>query len=195
MTDGLPVNTQRQRVVGFQRRHSLCPVTLPNSKFNNGSVEPVAEPTGWPLSSGNQQWSREFQQQLPRSSLNHIPFRVDRSVSMIEGNVGSLGSREHQLPTPPPPSPPPPPILPPPSPSPSLRSSFSHPPPLITQTRPTGRWLSPLLPLTDTDSGKFACELVLLKLSGLHNGMGLAEALSVCVWLADPRAPPAHPAS
>ncbi|XP_046891590.1 LOW QUALITY PROTEIN: mRNA decay activator protein ZFP36L1 [Hypomesus transpacificus] len=107
MTDGLPVNTQRQRVVGFQRRHSLCPVTLPNSKFNNGSVEPVAEPTGWPLSSGNQQWSREFQQQLPRSSLNHIPFRVDRSVSMIEGNVGSLGSREHQLPTPPPLMPPP----------------------------------------------------------------------------------------
>uniref|UniRef100_A0A3B5LSN6 mRNA decay activator protein ZFP36 n=1 Tax=Xiphophorus couchianus TaxID=32473 RepID=A0A3B5LSN6_9TELE len=32
-----------QRVLGFQRRHSLCPVTLPNSKFNSGleAAEPA----------------------------------------------------------------------------------------------------------------------------------------------------------
>ncbi|TNN01410.1 hypothetical protein fugu_010792 [Takifugu bimaculatus] len=77
-----PQQRQGLRVAGFQRRHSLCPVTLPNSKFNSSS--------GSELGSGAsaQQWSREGQ--LPRSSLSHIPFRVDRSVSMIEGGVGHL---------------------------------------------------------------------------------------------------------
>lgn len=42
-----------------------------------------------------QQWSREGQ--LPRSSLSRIPFRVDRSVSMIEGNISGLASREDKL--------------------------------------------------------------------------------------------------
>uniref|UniRef100_A0A3B3XWC8 mRNA decay activator protein ZFP36 n=1 Tax=Poecilia mexicana TaxID=48701 RepID=A0A3B3XWC8_9TELE len=72
-----------QRVLGFQRRHSLCPVTLPNSKFNSGCE--AAEPACcWGLGLAcSQQWSRA----LPRSSLSHIPFRVDRSVSMIEGNL------------------------------------------------------------------------------------------------------------
>ncbi|XP_047450969.1 mRNA decay activator protein ZFP36L1 [Mugil cephalus] len=78
-----------QRVLGFQRRHSLCPVTLPNSKFNSSSSSSsseVAESPCWGLSmSPSLQWSRESQ--LPRSSLSHIPFRVDRSVSMIEGNA------------------------------------------------------------------------------------------------------------
>ncbi|XP_069029212.1 mRNA decay activator protein ZFP36L1 [Embiotoca jacksoni] len=86
-TDG-PTGSQRQqhgqRVLGFQRRHSLCPVTLPNSKFNSGGSEaPEAARWGMTAASG-QRWSG----QLPRSSLSHIPFRVDRSVSMIEGNVG-----------------------------------------------------------------------------------------------------------
>uniref|UniRef100_A0A3B1KBQ9 mRNA decay activator protein ZFP36 n=1 Tax=Astyanax mexicanus TaxID=7994 RepID=A0A3B1KBQ9_ASTMX len=91
MADVAPPADQKQRVAGFQRRHSLCPVTLPNSKFNCGSSEPAADSCLWPMGG-------IIGQQLPRSSLNHIPFRVDRSISMIEGHVsGSLGS----LPPPP----------------------------------------------------------------------------------------------
>ncbi|KAM4567188.1 mRNA decay activator protein ZFP36L1 [Odontesthes bonariensis] len=94
-TDGPSTSLQQQqqhsqRVLGFQRRHSLCPVTLPNSKFNSssGGTEAI-ESACWGLSlAANQQWSRDGQ--FPRSSLSHIPFRVDRSVSMIEGNVGHL---------------------------------------------------------------------------------------------------------
>ncbi|XP_072247993.1 mRNA decay activator protein ZFP36L1 [Leuresthes tenuis] len=90
-TDGSSSSLQQQhnqRVLGFQRRHSLCPVTLPNSKFNSSSGPEVIESACWGLSlAANQQWNRDGQ--LPRSSLSHIPFRVDRSVSMIEGNVGS----------------------------------------------------------------------------------------------------------
>ncbi|XP_062275562.1 mRNA decay activator protein ZFP36L1-like [Scomber scombrus] len=97
VTDGLSTSSQQQRqqqhsqrVLGFQRRHSLCPVTLPNSKFN------MSESACWGINmSPNQQWKRDSQ--LPRSSLSHIPFRVDRSVSMIEGNVSSLGGREDKL--------------------------------------------------------------------------------------------------
>ncbi|KAK1785097.1 hypothetical protein P4O66_018527 [Electrophorus voltai] len=92
---------QKQRVVGFQRRHSLCPVTLPNSKFNSSSTDSAGDNGVWPLTTLNQQWTHEHQQ-LPRSSLNHIPFRVDRSVSMIEGHVSSLGEPTAQ-PLPPPP--------------------------------------------------------------------------------------------
>uniref|UniRef100_A0A3Q4GGE6 mRNA decay activator protein ZFP36 n=1 Tax=Neolamprologus brichardi TaxID=32507 RepID=A0A3Q4GGE6_NEOBR len=111
-TDGSSTSSQQQRqqhsqrVLGFQRRHSLCPVTLPNSKFNSSSSSEMTESACWGLNvTSTQQWSREGQ--LPRSSLSHIPFRVDRSVSMIEGN--SLAGREDKaanLPTPPPPPPP-----------------------------------------------------------------------------------------
>ncbi|KAM9358931.1 mRNA decay activator protein ZFP36L1 [Symphorus nematophorus] len=101
-TDGSPAGSQQQqqrqqqslRVLGFQRRHSLCPVTLPNSKFNS-SLE-VTDSACWGLNmASTQQWSREGQ--LPRNSLSHIPFRVDRSVSMIEGNVSTLGGREDKM--------------------------------------------------------------------------------------------------
>lgn len=95
MTDGAGPATQRQRAVGFQRRHSLCPVTLPNSKFNSGSLETSGETSLWPLSVVSQQWNQK--QQLPRSTLNQIPFRVDRSVSMIEGHVSNVNATE-QLP-------------------------------------------------------------------------------------------------
>ncbi|KAG7478920.1 mRNA decay activator protein ZFP36L1-like [Solea senegalensis] len=93
-TDGSSACLQQQhsqRVLGFQRRHSLCPVTLPNSKFNNSCSE-VSDTACWGLSmASKQQWSGEGQ--LPSSVLSHIPFRVDRSVSMIEGN----GSREDKI--------------------------------------------------------------------------------------------------
>ncbi|XP_029923694.1 mRNA decay activator protein ZFP36L1 [Myripristis murdjan] len=96
VTDGPSTGSQQQRqqrVLGFQRRHSLCPVTLPNSKFNSSSSE-VTDPALWGFSmASNQQWKQE----LPRSALNHIPFRVDRSVSMIEGNVGGLAGREDKV--------------------------------------------------------------------------------------------------
>ncbi|KAG7222064.1 hypothetical protein INR49_016763, partial [Caranx melampygus] len=63
-------------------------------KFNSSSSSEVTESTCWGLNmASNQQWSRE----LPRSSLSHIPFRVDRSVSMIEGNISSLGSRHDKM--------------------------------------------------------------------------------------------------
>ncbi|XP_037632462.1 mRNA decay activator protein ZFP36L1 [Sebastes umbrosus] len=101
-TDGSPTGSQlqrqqhSQRVLGFQRRHSLCPVTLPNSKFNHSSSSEVTDSAGWGLNvASNQGWSGESQ--LPRSSLSHIPFRVDRSISMIEGNVSSLGGREDKM--------------------------------------------------------------------------------------------------
>lgn len=91
-----------QRVLGFQRRHSLCPVTLPNSKFNNGngSSSELNDSTCWGLGvASTLQWKRDAQ--LPRSSLSHIPFRIDRSVSMIEG--GSLVGREDKTANVPPP--------------------------------------------------------------------------------------------
>ncbi|XP_068174309.1 mRNA decay activator protein ZFP36L1-like [Antennarius striatus] len=96
-TDGSPPTSQQQslRVMGFQRRHSLCPVTLPNSKFNSSSSE-VTDSDCWGLNMATaQQWSREGQ--LPRSSLSHIPFRVDRSVSMIEGSIGGLVGKEDKM--------------------------------------------------------------------------------------------------
>ncbi|CAL1571995.1 unnamed protein product [Knipowitschia caucasica] len=61
---------------GLQRRHSHCPVTFPNSKKNSSEA-----PGPWGLLLEEQQWGRE----LARSALSHIPFRMDRSVSMIEG--------------------------------------------------------------------------------------------------------------
>uniref|UniRef100_UPI0037E72CFC mRNA decay activator protein ZFP36L1 n=1 Tax=Semicossyphus pulcher TaxID=241346 RepID=UPI0037E72CFC len=103
-TDGSPASSEQQRqqhslrVLGFQRRHSLCPVTLPNSKFNNSSSSSnssseVTDAPCWGLNmASTPQWSRESQ--LPRSSLSHIPFRVDRSVSMIEG---SMAGREDKM--------------------------------------------------------------------------------------------------
>ncbi|XP_029301589.1 mRNA decay activator protein ZFP36L1 [Cottoperca gobio] len=99
-TDGSLTGSQQQhteRVLGFQRRHSLCPVTLPNSKFNSSSsTSEVTDSAGWGFNIAcTQQWSKESQ--LPCSSLSHIPFRVDRSVSMIEGNVSSLGGREDKM--------------------------------------------------------------------------------------------------
>ncbi|XP_056297173.1 mRNA decay activator protein ZFP36 [Pseudoliparis swirei] len=108
-TDGSSSGSQQhgQRVLGFQRRHSLCPVTLPNSKFNNNnnnnnnysSSEVTNAAAGWGLNvASSPAWSGESQ--LPRSTLSHIPFRVDRSVSMIEGNVGGgMGGREDQMAT------------------------------------------------------------------------------------------------
>lgn len=71
-------------------------MTLPNSKFNSSSSSSeLADSACWGLNmASTQQWSKEGQ--LPRSSLSHIPFRVDRSVSMIEGNIGSLGGREEK---------------------------------------------------------------------------------------------------
>uniref|UniRef100_A0A8C2XBE4 mRNA decay activator protein ZFP36 n=1 Tax=Cyclopterus lumpus TaxID=8103 RepID=A0A8C2XBE4_CYCLU len=97
-TDGSSTGSQpqpqqhSQRVLGFQRRHSLCPVTLPNS--NSSEVTNAAD--GWGLNvASSQGWSGESQ--LPRSTLSHIPFRVDRSVSMIEGS--GMGGREDQMAT------------------------------------------------------------------------------------------------
>ncbi|CAG14799.1 unnamed protein product [Tetraodon nigroviridis] len=98
--DGSTAGWQRRSLgaSGFQRRHSLCPVTLPNSKFNSGSSDLGTWGSGWGLDAAAlPRWSREGR--LPRSSLSHIPFRVDRSVSMIEGGLG----REERLPDGPPP--------------------------------------------------------------------------------------------
>ncbi|KAF6732052.1 Zinc finger protein 36, C3H1 type-like 1 [Oryzias melastigma] len=87
--------SSHHRVLGFQRRHSLCPVTLPNSKFNSSSE--LVDSGCWGLGLAPQQpWNRE----LPRSSLSHIPFRVDRSVSMIEGRADKSASPPLLLPPP-----------------------------------------------------------------------------------------------
>ncbi|KAM9853578.1 mRNA decay activator protein ZFP36L1 [Aulostomus maculatus] len=98
-TDGSSTSALQQRqqgVLGFQRRHSLCPVTLPNSKFNSSSSSSEVNEPSWGLGvTSNPQWRRESQ--LPRSSLSHIPFRMDRSVSMIEGNVGGVVGREDKM--------------------------------------------------------------------------------------------------
>ncbi|XP_029965318.1 mRNA decay activator protein ZFP36L1 [Salarias fasciatus] len=98
-TDGPSATQRQQRVLGFQRRHSLCPVTLPNSKFNSGAAAGEAACWGPGAAFG----------QLPRSALSHIPFRVDRSVSMIEG-CGVLAGGEDKTAN----LSPPPPLLPPP---------------------------------------------------------------------------------
>ncbi|KAJ0064058.1 hypothetical protein NL108_017846, partial [Boleophthalmus pectinirostris] len=61
---------------GLQRRHSHCPITLPKSRMNSSEA-----PGPWGPTLVEQRWSRE----LACSALSHIPFRMDRSVSMIEG--------------------------------------------------------------------------------------------------------------
>ncbi|KAJ3590824.1 hypothetical protein NHX12_008772, partial [Muraenolepis orangiensis] len=84
--DGASASLQRsQRVTGFQRRHSLCPVTLPNSKFNEDGEDQGPEPGPLGLCAEPGRWSCDGR--LPRSALGLIPFRVDRSVSMIEGSL------------------------------------------------------------------------------------------------------------
>ncbi|XP_028651201.1 mRNA decay activator protein ZFP36L1 [Erpetoichthys calabaricus] len=85
--------------VGFQRRHSTSPVTLANSKFNSGSADHLNEPSCWSMQGNVHRWTQEPRQQLPRSCLNHIPFRVDRSVSMIENQVGSFSNTGQVAPT------------------------------------------------------------------------------------------------
>ncbi|XP_072315602.1 mRNA decay activator protein ZFP36L1 [Eucyclogobius newberryi] len=56
------------RPAGLERRHSHCPITLPNSRIKSGDAPLV-----------QQQWGQD----LCCSVLSHIPFRMDRSVSMI----------------------------------------------------------------------------------------------------------------
>ncbi|XP_033880916.2 mRNA decay activator protein ZFP36L2-B-like isoform X1 [Acipenser ruthenus] len=124
LTGGVMPSLTQKKTRGFQRRHSTCPVTLPNSKFNNGSADQLSEHSGWPLQpQDSQHWSREMQQQLPRSCLNQIPFRVDRSVSMIESQVSNFGG---------PPQVAPPPLAPPPG----LGSSTSSLSPSKSPTSP-----------------------------------------------------------
>lgn len=90
----MDVQVSSRRAVGFQRRHSLCPVTLPNSKFNTGGTEATTDDL-WSLTGlTTQPWNSE---QLPHSALQRIPFRADRSISMIEGH----GCGESTLPPPP----------------------------------------------------------------------------------------------
>lgn len=99
--DSPPPGSHGHRVLGFQRRHSLCPVTLPNSKFNGGGGgSGLTESAFGGLSFASNQQQRGGRA-LPRSALSHVPFRVDRSVSMIEGRAGEDGAS-------------PPPLLPPP---------------------------------------------------------------------------------
>ncbi|KAG7261713.1 hypothetical protein CRUP_036490 [Coryphaenoides rupestris] len=106
--DGVAVGLQRAR--GFQRRHSLCPVSLVNSKFNTPrprGEEPEQqqgeEPESWGLGGGGGGggggWSRDAR--LPRSALGHIPFRVDRSVSLIEGSPAGVGGEDKMAAGPP----------------------------------------------------------------------------------------------
>jgi len=105
--DGVGVGLRLAR--GFQRRHSLCPVSLANSKFNTPrpqGEEPELrqgqgeEPESWGVGGG---WSRDAR--LPRSALGHIPFRADRSISLIEGS--GLAGGEDKMAAGPPCRPPP----------------------------------------------------------------------------------------
>nr|XP_056701856.1 mRNA decay activator protein ZFP36L2-like [Euleptes europaea] len=77
---------------GFQRTFSACPVALAAS--HGGAVERLEEALAplvaadggdpaWPIQG---EWGRDAK--LPRTSLQRIPFRADRSVSLIEGCQG-----------------------------------------------------------------------------------------------------------
>ncbi|KAL8219951.1 UNVERIFIED_CONTAM: hypothetical protein K2H54_036704 [Gekko kuhli] len=78
---------------GFQRTFSACPVALSSSRtgdterLEDASAAPLAAARGsdpaWPLQG---EWARDAR--LPRTSLQRIPFRSDRSVSLIEGCRG-----------------------------------------------------------------------------------------------------------
>lgn len=76
---------------GFQRTFSACPVALSASPaagdtecLEDASVGTLAAADGsglaWPLKKG---WA--WDSKLPCTSLQRIPFRADRSVSLIEG--------------------------------------------------------------------------------------------------------------
>ncbi|XP_042294808.1 mRNA decay activator protein ZFP36L2-like [Sceloporus undulatus] len=77
---------------GFQRTFSACPVTLSASSQSASdcldgtialhAVSDQGDPV-WPLQGS---WDRDSE--LPRTSLQDIPFRADRSVSLIEGCRG-----------------------------------------------------------------------------------------------------------
>ncbi|XP_028597682.2 mRNA decay activator protein ZFP36L2-B-like [Podarcis muralis] len=82
-----------RRFLRFQRTFSACPVTLSASSFEGtgcavhpaDTVTPHATAAGpsdpaWPL---QQPWGRDSE--LPPTSLQRIPFRADRSTSLIEG--------------------------------------------------------------------------------------------------------------
>uniref|UniRef100_H3B7I7 mRNA decay activator protein ZFP36 n=1 Tax=Latimeria chalumnae TaxID=7897 RepID=H3B7I7_LATCH len=87
-----PPGLQKEKsVVTLQRRHSTCQGTL--TKSNSASTDQLNDFSCWPLQS---HWSRETE--LPRSSLNQIPFRVDRSVSMIEPQAGGFGTSQAAAP-------------------------------------------------------------------------------------------------
>ncbi|XP_023667886.1 mRNA decay activator protein ZFP36L1 [Paramormyrops kingsleyae] len=95
VTGGTIYANQKQHTVGFQRSHSVCPGTLFN-KINSSSTEMVNKTVCWPIHYRSQDWNQDQQQKLPRSSISHIPFRVDRSVSMIEGSHVRIGVGEHE---------------------------------------------------------------------------------------------------
>ncbi|XP_054854940.1 mRNA decay activator protein ZFP36L1-like [Eublepharis macularius] len=75
---------------GFQRTFSACPVALSASRLGDSErLEDAITPgvaagrsdPAWPLQG---QWAQAAR--LPRTSLQCIPFRADRSVSVIEGS-------------------------------------------------------------------------------------------------------------
>lgn len=82
--------TEAKTPPGFQRTVSACPIALsasgasgPECLEDAGTPRAAADgidPAG-PLQGVH--WNRDSE--LPRTSLQHIPFQIDRSVSLIEG--------------------------------------------------------------------------------------------------------------
>ncbi|XP_053123643.1 mRNA decay activator protein ZFP36 [Hemicordylus capensis] len=94
-----PGRTEARSPPAFQRTCSACPMALSVSgACDAGRRDAAAAPQttagpGWPLPGGP--WQRR--PELPPTSLQHIPFRADRSVSMIEGGGGGGGGEAKSL--------------------------------------------------------------------------------------------------
>ncbi|KAK1150790.1 mRNA decay activator protein ZFP36L1, partial [Acipenser oxyrinchus oxyrinchus] len=73
--------------VGFKNSQPVSPLPLGGSAFNTGSAGQISD-VGLCLQSSK--WSRPTEQPPP-PGLSKIPFWVDRSISMIESDSGSLG--------------------------------------------------------------------------------------------------------
>ncbi|XP_043919007.1 mRNA decay activator protein ZFP36L1-like [Protopterus annectens] len=77
-----PSGAPEKKTVGFHRRLSSRPDTVP--RFNGSSTDSL-DNSCWSL---NCSWNRDTE--LPRSNLNHIPFLLDRSISMIDNKTNGF---------------------------------------------------------------------------------------------------------
>ncbi|XP_033850603.3 mRNA decay activator protein ZFP36L1 [Acipenser ruthenus] len=87
LKDAPKMTVPTTKPVGFKNSQPVSSLPLGGSAFNTGSAGQISD-VGLCLQSSK--WSRPAEQPPP-PGLSKIPFWVDRSISMIESDSGSLG--------------------------------------------------------------------------------------------------------